>query len=192
MSMQDATERDRVKIPGAEPTNLLQAAGNAASDAAARLGDAAQAAGRQAKDAASDLAAEAGQNVKGLLKDQIAVGAGVAHHVADAVRVAADRLRPNAPLMAGFIGSAAGTIEDFSASVRDQSVEDLWHTASDFTRRQPAAVFGAAALAGFFLFRVLKAESLKNDTKIDTTNDARHDTNRDSDYGRPGGPRHDA
>jgi hypothetical protein len=30
-------------------------------------------------------------------------------------------------------------------------------TASDFTRRQPALVFGLASLAGFMLLRVLKS-----------------------------------
>ena len=154
----DAVGRDQARASAAEPASLLHAAGNAASDAAARLSDAAQSAGRHAKDAASGLAGEANQQFKGLLNDQLAAGAGMAQHVAEAVRVAADKLRPNAPRMAGFVGTAADTIEDFSGSVRGRSVEDLLQTASDFTRRQPAAAFGAAALAGFFLFRILKAE----------------------------------
>ena len=153
----DAVERDQARNSTAEPASLLQAAGNAASDAATRLSDAAQSAGRQTKDAASDLAAQANHQFKGLLNDQIAVGAGMAQHVAEAARAAADTLRPNAPWMAGFVGTAADTIDDFSGSVRGRSVEHLLQTASDFTRRQPAAAFGAAALAGFFLFRVLKA-----------------------------------
>ena len=35
--------------------------------------------------------------------------------------------------------------------------EELMRTASDFTRRQPALVFGLASLAGFVLLRVLKS-----------------------------------
>src|ERR1700693_1227724 len=98
MSTQDALERDGAhNNTGADPTILLQSAGSAASDAAVRLSDAAQAAGRQAKDAASGLAAEANQNVKGLLNDQIAAGADLAGHLAEATRVAADNLVPNAP-----------------------------------------------------------------------------------------------
>jgi ElaB/YqjD/DUF883 family membrane-anchored ribosome-binding protein len=174
----DAIERDKRPESGAAPTTLLQSAGSAASDAAERLSDAAQAAGRQAKDAASDLAAEANQNVKGLLNDQIAVGAGVADHVAEAIRVAADTLRPDAPRLAGVIRTAAGTIEDFSGAIRGRSVDDLLQTASDFTRRQPAAAFGAAALAGFFLFRVLKAGG------------AEREDNRGSDRGQSGEPLH--
>jgi hypothetical protein len=33
----------------------------------------------------------------------------------------------------------------------------MWQTAADFTRRQPALVFGLAALAGFFAIRTLKS-----------------------------------
>ena len=47
--------------------------------------------------------------------------------------------------------------------MRDQSVEDFWRSASDFTRKQPAVVFGLASLAGFLLFRVLKADLLEGE-----------------------------
>src|SRR6185503_9387580 len=64
----------------------------------------------------------------------------------------------NAPQLAGFVGTAADAIEDLSGTMRDSTVEDLFQAASQFTRRQPAAVFGMAAVAGFFLFRVLKVD----------------------------------
>jgi hypothetical protein len=41
--------------------------------------------------------------------------------------------------------------------LRDQSVDQLIGKASDFTRRQPALVFGLAALAGFFAVRTVKS-----------------------------------
>jgi hypothetical protein len=158
MSMQgDAIERGEGNKPDSNQGVLLDQARAAARDAAARLSDAAQAAGREAKDAASGLASEAGQNVKGLLNDQIAVGAELAGHVAAATRAAADNLAPRAPQLAGLVRNAAHTMDDLSRTMRDRSVDELIQAASDFTRRQPAVVFGAAALAGFFLFRVLKA-----------------------------------
>jgi hypothetical protein len=46
--------------------------------------------------------------------------------------------------------------------MREQSVEELVRTASDFTRRQPALVFGLASLAGFVLLRVLKSNPPSN------------------------------
>jgi len=38
-------------------------------------------------------------------------------------------------------------------------VQQLVRTASDYTRKQPALVFGLAALAGFALLRVLKSNT---------------------------------
>jgi hypothetical protein len=55
------------------------------------------------------------------------------------------------------VRGAADRIEDFSRDIRGQSVEELIKAASDFTRRQPALVFGLASVAGFMLFRVLKS-----------------------------------
>jgi len=52
---------------------------------------------------------------------------------------------------------AAKKVEEFSRDLQGQTVDDLVRTASDFTRRQPAVVFGLASLAGFLLFRVLKS-----------------------------------
>jgi hypothetical protein len=155
----EAFERGGAHNAAADPTNLLKSAGNVASDAAARLSDAAQAAGRGAKDAASGLAVEANQNVKSLLNNQLVAGADLAGHLAQAARAAADNLVPNAPQLAGIVRTTANSIDDFSGTMRDHSADELFQAASQFTRRQPAAVFGAAALAGFFLFRILKAGS---------------------------------
>ena len=55
--------------------------------------------------------------------------------------------------MRGF----ADRVEDYSNGVKDQTVEELVRTASDFTRRQPGLVFGLAALAGFAIFRTIKS-----------------------------------
>jgi hypothetical protein len=112
---------------------------------------------RQAKQAASSLASEAGEKAKGLLNQQVSVGADLAGHFADAVKHAAGELDRNAPQLAGLMRGAAERVEDFSRDMRGQTVEELMRTASDFTRRQPALVFGLATLAGFALFRALKA-----------------------------------
>jgi|EndMetStandDraft_8_1072994.scaffolds.fasta_scaffold458045_2 hypothetical protein len=130
-----------------------------AEDAVAKLTDVAQQAGNQAKQTASSMAADATQGAKGFLNSQVAVGADLAGHVAESVRSAADKLASDAPQIAGLVRGAADGVERFSRDLRDQSVEDLWRSASDFTRKQPALVFGLASLAGFLLFRVLKADS---------------------------------
>jgi len=140
--------------PAAEPASHAKA-----EDAVAKLTDVAQQAGSHAKQTASSMAADATQGAKGFLNSQVAAGADLAGQVAESVRSAADKLQPDAPQIAGLVRGAADGVKRFSRDLREQSVEDLWRSASDFTRKQPAVVFGLASLAGFLLFRVLKADS---------------------------------
>lgn len=128
-----------------------------AGEAVSKLADVAQQAGSQAKQTASSLASDANQKAKGFLNQQVASGADLAGHVADSARCAADNLDQNAPQLADLVRGAAKRVEEFSRDLRGQTVEDLVRTASDFTRRQPAVVFGFASFAGFLLFRVLKS-----------------------------------
>jgi hypothetical protein len=151
--------------PSSRPENQSTAPGVAqdmrakAGEAISKVTDAAQQAGSQAKDAAASLASDAGQKVKGFLNVQVASGSDLAGHVARSVRSAADSLDPNAPQLASLARGAAERVEQFSRDIRGQTVEDLVRTASEFTRRQPALVFGLASLAGFLAFRVLKSSS---------------------------------
>lgn len=114
---------------------------------------------REAKRAASNLAADANKRIAGLLDRQVETGADVVGHVASSFRAAADDLSENAPQLADFARLAAERIEDVSDAIRDQSAADLFDAASDFARRRPAIVFGATAVAGFLLYRVLSAEA---------------------------------
>ena len=141
------------QAPAAEPASQGMRA--KAEDAVAKLTDVAQQAGNQAKQTASSMAADATKGAKGFLNSQVAASA----DLAESVRSAADKLASDAPQIAGLVRGAADGVERFSRDLRDQSVEDLWRSASDFTRKQPALVFGLASLAGFLLFRVLKADS---------------------------------
>jgi len=134
-----------------------------AGEAVSKLAEVAQQAGNNAKQAASSLASEANQKAKGLLNQQFSAGADLAGHVAQSAKCAADSLDQNAPQLANLVRGAADKVEEFSRDMRGQSVEQLLRTASDFTRRQPAVVFGLASLAGFLLFRVLKATTPSND-----------------------------
>ena len=63
------------------------------------------------------------------------------------------------PQLAGMIRSVADTVDGYAGDLKRKSVEDIVRSASDFTRRQPAIVFGFAAMAGFLAFRMLKAAS---------------------------------
>ena len=128
-----------------------------ASEAVSKVADVAQEAGRQAKQVASSLASDAQQKAKGLLNMQVTAGAELAGHVAQSARCAAADLDQNAPQLAELVRGAAERVENFSRDMRHQTIEDLVRTASDFTRRQPALVFGLASLAGFLALRVLKS-----------------------------------
>jgi hypothetical protein len=141
-----------------------------AGEAASKISDAARQAGDQAKQAASSLASDATKQAKGLLNMQVTAGADMVDHVADSARAAAESLDQNAPQLAGLVRNAAERAEAFSQDLRDQTVEDLIRMASDFTRKQPALVFGLASLAGFLAFRVLKSSPPKNAIEHDPMN----------------------
>lgn len=130
-----------------------KAASDAFSGATSLAGDAAS----RAKQVASDTAATMTAQVKTLLDQQVGNGADMVGHVAGAVKRAAKELNQDAPQLAGLISSAADRMEGYAEGLRGQSVDQLMRAASDLTRRQPAMVFGLAALAGFLALRTLKS-----------------------------------
>jgi hypothetical protein len=163
MNSQYSSSSSNTTSPSSRPENQSTASGVAqdmrakAGEAISKVTDAAQQAGSQAKDAAASLASDASQKAKGFLNMQVSSGSDLAGHVAQSVRCAADSLDPNAPQLASLARGAAERVEQFSRDIRGQTVEDMVRTASEFTRRQPALVFGLASLAGFLAFRVLKS-----------------------------------
>jgi ElaB/YqjD/DUF883 family membrane-anchored ribosome-binding protein len=135
--------------------NVLAKAGEAAS----AVTDTAQEVAGEAKRTALSLAAEVNQGIKGILKDQVVVGADLIGNVAESARAAAEKLDQNAPQIASMVRDAAGRMEEFSRDLRGRSVNDLVRITSDFARRKPEVLFGAAAAFGFLIFRVMKSTS---------------------------------
>jgi hypothetical protein len=111
----------------------------------------------RAQQMGSDAASSITGQVKSLLNDQVSRGADVVGQVASSTRVAAEDLHRTSPELAGLVGGVADSLENYSANLRDQSVEELLRAASNYTRRQPAVVFGLAALVGFFALRTIKS-----------------------------------
>jgi hypothetical protein len=97
--------------------------------------------------------------VKGLLDEQIGSGASLAGAFAGSIRLAADDLDKQSPIMAGLVRNFADKVEGYADEFQGQTVDQLARSASRFTRQQPALVFGLAAVAGFFLFRTMKSAS---------------------------------
>ena len=148
-------ERDSTAAGGRD--NKMQGIKDAASDAFAKASDAARDAGSKAKQAASDTAFTMTEQVKDLLDRQIGSGVAAAGHFVSSIKLAADDLDREAPVLAGVVRTFANKVEDYTEELEGQTVDHFVRTASDFTRRQPALVFGLAALAGFFVFRTLKS-----------------------------------
>ena len=133
------------------------------SEGTSKLTGAARQAGRQAMDAVNTLSSEATGSVKGILNRQVGAGADVVRQVGEAVKAAAAKLDQDAPHLAGVAREAAGKIDTLSNQLSAKSAGELFQDASDFARRQPAIVFGGAALVGFALFRLFRAEGSRHD-----------------------------
>jgi hypothetical protein len=132
---------------------------DATGEAFSKASDTARDAAAKAKRAAGDAASTMSDHVMDLLNDQIGVGAQSANHFASSMRIAADDLEQESPMLAGLVRGFAHNVGHYADRLEDQTVEQLVKSASDLTRRQPALVFGLAALAGFFAFRTFKAAS---------------------------------
>jgi len=130
------------------------------SDTLSQVSDAARSAASTAKKTASEAASTITDQVKELLDSQLASGVKMVGHLGNSAQRAADDLDQNAPQLAGLVRGVADRIEGYAYDMRDQSVDQLFRSASNFTRRQPALVFGLAALAGFFAFRTIKSTPL--------------------------------
>jgi hypothetical protein len=111
------------------------------------------------KQAASETAETVTRGVKQLLDRQVKGGADMLGTVARSANRVAEDLDRDAPQVAGLIRTFAGRADDYAVQLRAQSFDQLVRNASEFTRRQPALVFGLAALAGFFALRTLKSSS---------------------------------
>jgi hypothetical protein len=143
--------------PNTHDQNRSQTIRETASETFSRASDMARDAGRQAKQAAAGAASSVTQNVKEMLDRQLGSGAGLAGHFASSVRLAADDLSRESPMAAGVVRSFADTIDGYAAEMQDKTVDQLARAASDFTRREPALVFGLAAIAGFLAYRTMKS-----------------------------------
>lgn len=126
---------------------------DASAKASALAGDATD----QVKQAASDAAETVTGEIRELLNRQLTGGADTLGGFARSVKRAADDLEGDSPQIAGVVRTFASRVDGYADGLRDQSVDELWNSAADFTRRQPALVFGLAALAGFFVLRTVKS-----------------------------------
>src|SRR5262249_39038660 len=130
---------------------------DAAVEAFSKASDTARDAGEKAKRAAADATSTMSDHVMGILDNQLGASAQSANRFASSMRVAADDLQKENPVLAGLVKGFADNVDRYADRLQDQIVEQLAKSASDLTRQQPALMFGLAALAGFFAFRTFKS-----------------------------------
>lgn len=121
-----------------------------------------QSATAHAKEVASEGIATLADQFSGMIGRQINSAADMVGHVAHSAESAASDLDETVPQLAGLMRGVASHIEGYSDGLRDKSVADLYHGASDFARKQPALVFGVAMILGFLAVRTIKAASTGN------------------------------
>jgi hypothetical protein len=139
-----------------ESGGIAKNVGQAASDTFSKASGIAQDAAGRAKQAASDTASSVASHARELLDRQVGSGAQLVGHFASSARKAAEDLDQNVPQIAGLVHAVADRIDGYADDLKDQSVDQLFRAASDLARRQPALVFGLAALGGFLAFRTFK------------------------------------
>ena len=144
-----------------EKNGARKVATDRSSDALSKASQAASNAAGKASQVASEAASSIADQVKGLLDEQVGNSANLLGHLADSATLAADDLNRNAPQLASLLEGVAHRLESYADDLHGQSVDELWRSASNYTRRQPAMVFGLAALVGFFALRTLKSSSIR-------------------------------
>jgi hypothetical protein len=114
---------------------------------------------RQAAEHASEAASKAREKAEALADHGKQMGVGQMHGIARAARGAADELQDQSPEMARAVRQAADGLDKAASSMRGKSVGEIVDMFDDFARRQPAAYFGGAVLAGFVLTRFMKSRA---------------------------------
>jgi len=121
-----------------------------------KVADKARDAGEQARRATAGATSTISDHVMDILNEQLGSGAQSASRFASSMQLAADDLARESPVLAGLVRGFAHNIDSYADRLEGQTVEQLSHSASDFTRRQPALTMGLAAIAGFVVFRTFK------------------------------------
>lgn len=121
-----------------------------------KVADKARDAGEQARRATASATSTISDHVMDVLNEQLGSGAQSANRLANSMKLAADDLARESPVLSGLVRGFAYNVNSYAGRLEGQTVEQLSQSASDFTRRQPALTMGLAAIAGFFLFRTFK------------------------------------
>jgi hypothetical protein len=138
---------------------------------------------------ARDVASDAGEKMKTAVADQKSAGADYIGNVAEVVRRASYEFDSQLPQAGHYIRQAAAQINTVSDALRTRDISELAGDVQDFARKQPAAFFGAAVLAGFAAVRFFKSAPERNDNggmRSNTGGQLTSSTGRSYSGGSPG------
>lgn len=135
--------------------------------------------GEQLKHQGEEIASMAKDKAEGFAQEQKEAGASGIDSVARAVNKAADELEDTAPDLARHARDAASQVHAFSDRLREKSIGGMVDDLSGYARREPAAFFGVAVVAGFALSRFLGAR-----TEREPYSDRRYETRSARDLDR--------
>jgi hypothetical protein len=154
--------------PNQDYTTKARDLGRDVKDQASQLaGSAAETVKREAgnlTDSARELASDAGEKMKAAVADQKTAGADYVGNVAQMVRRASFEFDHQMPQAGQYIRKAAEQIDNVSFALRTRDVTELMGEVQEFARKQPAAFFGAAVLAGFAAVRFFKSAPERSNT----------------------------
>jgi hypothetical protein len=114
-------------------------------------------AAQHAQDKLSGAVGPLKDRMREIAEQQKDAGADQISSIAEAVHDAAHELEGKLPAAADYIHSAAERLERASSDMRSRDIDDLLSACGDFARREPAAFFGGAMIAGFAFTRFLKS-----------------------------------
>jgi F0F1-type ATP synthase membrane subunit b/b' len=140
----------------------------AARDAADRTKAEAERTGEQLKHQGEEIASAAKEKAASFARDQKEAGAAGIDSVARAVDRAADELEETSPELARHARDAASQVHNFSERLREKSIGGIVDDLTGYAKREPAAFFGAAVVAGFALSRFLGARTERGNYSGDT------------------------
>lgn len=110
------------------------------------------------REQAMKLRGQATDRARSAAEDQKARATDALDNFSRAIHEAAGSLEEQVgPQIAQYAHRAADTLDEFSASLRNKSVDELVDDARGFVRRSPAVAIGTAVALGFALARFLKA-----------------------------------
>jgi hypothetical protein len=115
--------------------------------------------GHEVQDKAQEAAEPLKEKARGAAEAQKQAGADQLASLGAAVHGAASEVSKELPQAAAYIHSAADSLQSASSALRERSAEDIVNGFNDFARKQPAAAFAGAVLAGFALARFLKSSN---------------------------------